>query len=162
MSIAWSNVVCVCPRPPRPCRSCRESTSGSLQLWGRDRTSYLNELVKLLLRQGEPGAWPPLPTSSTPRPGCLDPFLRLEGGSKGFPCLLAPRAHGSSNKVLRQRDTRPRPKLSRRPCLAVYRALLRWVGRGGGTLFMSIATISNYKDWPYAAQERQRPLPPGL
>lgn len=25
---------------------------------------------------------------------------------------------------------------------------------------MSIATISNYKDWPYTAQERQRPLPP--
>lgn len=26
---------------------------------------------------------------------------------------------------------------------------------------MSIATISNYKDWPYAAQERQSPsLPP--
>lgn len=61
--IAWSNVVCVCLRPPRPCRSCRESTSGSCS-WGRDRTSYLNELVNLLLRQGEPGAWPLPPTSS--------------------------------------------------------------------------------------------------
>lgn len=32
--IAWSNVVCVCLRPPRPCRSCRESTSGSRSCGG--------------------------------------------------------------------------------------------------------------------------------